>query len=146
MTEPNDEQLEHIAEALLREFGVVEPPVPIESMLQTSRSGLWEYLDVSQLSGTFMKFTHMYSPRMSLARMLARMLVTTEWGKTYGIAALFKDDEDDEAVYRFARMLVMPQTMMRDLSEAARTPSAISTRFEVPDEDARIRLQELDLL
>jgi hypothetical protein len=40
-------------------------------------------------------------------------------------------------------MLVMPSTMVKALSSGARTPTAMSMHFEVPEEDARLRLDEL---
>ncbi len=37
----------------------------------------------------------------------------------------------------------MPKPMLDRLSPASRTPIAISMRFEVPEEDARLRLLDL---
>lgn len=135
------EQLEALTVKFLNEFEVTAAPVPIEAILQSSKAGFWDYLDISQLSGTFMKLTHPYSPRMSLARMLARHVISSEWGQAQNLPALVGQDEDD--IHAFARMITMPRPMVMALSASSRTPSTLSMRFEVPEDDARQRLVEL---
>jgi hypothetical protein len=41
-------------------------------------------------------------------------------------------------------MLVMPRAMIESLNKASRNPTTMSMQFEVPEEDARLRLQELN--
>ena len=50
---------------------------------------------------------------------------------------------NEEMLYAFARMIVMPREMVDSLSPAARNATTMSMRFEVPEEDARQRLQDL---
>ncbi len=143
MAELTSEQLEHLEAAaaeLIEVFEIHSPPVPVESMLQNPRPDMWEEVDISQLSGTFLSIKDHYSPRMSLARLLARHIIASEWGRSRGIPNILSDDS---AVRAFARMLIMPASMVRALSAGARNPTAMSMHFEVPEEDSRLRLQEL---
>jgi hypothetical protein len=138
----NDQQsLERIANEVMETFNISIPPIPIESMLQHPRADMWEDLDISQLSGSFLRVTEHYSPRMSLARLLARQLANSPWGQTRGLLAQISDEP---TLHRFARMIVMPAPMVLELNPTARTPSLLSAHFEVPEEDARLRLEELE--
>lgn len=135
------QRLEEIATQLLDEFDVHAPPVPIESMLQHPKEGMWEDVDVNQLSGTFLSIKDQYSPRMSLARLLARHVAMSDWGKQKGLLELIR--KNDEMLKTFARMIVMPANMIRGMTPSARNPMALSAEFEVPEEDVRQRLMEL---
>lgn len=132
--------LEHIAQELIRAFEISTPPIPIESMLQHPLGGMWEEVDITQISFGFFKVTELYSPRMSLARLLARHVFTSPWGRERGLTAY---RNDDQAARSFARMLTMPAHMILELSPEARTPSLLSVHFEVPVEDAELRLEEI---
>ena len=135
-------QLEEVAQELMAAFEIYAPPVPIESMLQhPKKEGMWSEVNVNQLSGTFLSLKHKYSPRMSMARLLARHVAGCEWGRSRGIMAILRKDE--ELIRVFARMIVMPREMVRGLSVAERNPVTMSVQFEVPEDDARQRLQEL---
>lgn len=137
---PDMKHLEAIASELIETFDINSPPVPIESMLQYPKADMWREVDINQLSGSFISIKEHYSPRMSLARLLARHVVTSPWGNQRGLSEL----RHDEALLRaFARMLIMPAGMVKALSSGARTPTAMSMHFEVPEEDARLRLEEL---
>jgi hypothetical protein len=133
-------RLEAVATELLETFEINTPPVPIESMLQYPKNDMWREVDINQLSGSFISIKEHYSPRMSLARLLARHVVTSTWGGQRGLAEL---RHDDNLIRAFARMLVMPVGMVSALSSGARTPTTMSMHFEVPEEDARVRLEEL---
>lgn len=137
---PDYRKLESVVTDLLGAFDVSTPPVPIESMLQSPPPDMWEELDVTQLSGSFLKVDDTYSPRMSMARLLARHIVRSEWGKAEGLGEL---DGQEDALHAFARMLIMPGFMIDALSSAARSPAAMRLHFEVPEEDAQKRLQDL---
>lgn len=133
-------ELENITRDICEAFEIYAPPVPIELMLQAPLEGMWHELDPSQLSGSFMRIDGRYSPRMSLARLLARHIVQSDWGKDRQLDALITDPD---TLNRFARMLIMPENMVEGLAGSARTPKAMSLRFEVPEEEARQRLLEL---
>jgi hypothetical protein len=137
---PDMNHLEAIASELIENFEINSPPVPIESMLQYPRPDMWREVDINQLSSSFISVREHYSPRMSLARLLARHVVTSPWGNQRGLSDL---RNDDGLLRAFARMLIMPVGMVKALSSGARTPTAMSMHFEVPEEDARQRLEEL---
>ena len=132
--------LETVAEELIDTFNITAPPIPIERILQNPQNDMWDDVDLSRLSGSFLKLTESYSPRMSLARMLARHVASCTWGAARGLSDL---DRDDAKLYSFARMLIMPANMIMQLNQSARTPHLLGTYFEVPEEDARLRLKEL---
>lgn len=121
-------------------YGVQAPPIPIESMLQHPLDDMWEELDITKLSSSFINISNYYAPRMSLARLLARHIVGSSWGKERGLTEIAKNEDLMRA---FARMLMMPSNLISVLSPNARTPEWMSTNFEVPPEDAEIRLQEV---
>lgn len=134
-------RLDAIASELIQAFDIQAPPIPIEHMLRHPRHGMWAEVDVTRLSGTFMITRDIYSPRMSLARMLARHVASSKWGKERGLPDLLRQDE--QYMVNFGRMLIMPAEMVLSLSSGARQPVAMSMTFEVPEDDARIRLQDL---
>jgi hypothetical protein len=145
MSALNEEELRRLeacTAALLEAFNITAPPVPIESMLQRPLPGMWEQVDVTQLSGTFLSMKSQYSPRMSLARLLARHVTVCPWGKERNLLPVLKNDD---LLRVFARMLIMPRGMIEGLSSGARNPTAMSMHFEVPEEDARQRLQDVAL-
>jgi hypothetical protein len=133
-------QLETIASELMTAFDIVTTPVPIETMLQQPKEGMWQEVDINQLSGSFLSIREHYSPRMSLARLLARHVASSPWGRTHGLMNIIKDEE---LLRAFARMLIMPKELVLALSSGARNPTAMSIHFEAPEEDARLRLQDL---
>lgn len=131
--------LESIATEVMETFDIKSPPIPIESMLQHPKPDMWQEVDIKILSGGFL-VKDLYSPRMSLARLLARHIASSEWGKNHQLQEILKDED---LIYAFARMLIMPIEMVKALSSGARAPTTMSFHFEVPEEDARIRLTEL---
>ena len=133
-------KLESIATEVIETFDIKSPPIPIESMLQHPMPDMWQEVDIAKLSGGFLSIKDIYSPRMSLARLLARHIATSEWGKTHQLRDILNDEEQ---IYAFARMLIMPMGMVKALSSGARAPTTMSFHFEVPEEDARLRLTEL---
>jgi hypothetical protein len=109
-------------------------------MLQRPKEGMWEQVDINQLSGSFLSIREVYSPRMSLARLLVRHVASSPWGRERGLMRILKSED---LVRTFARMLIMPREMVLALSAGARNPTTMSMHFEVPEDDARTRLHEL---
>jgi hypothetical protein len=136
----NQDQLEQIAQNIMEIFEIFAPPVPIETMLQRPAANLWEKVDPSQLSGSFLSVRDRYSPRMSLARLLARHIAVSEWGRNNGLYNLI---QNADALNAFARMLIMPRDMVMGMTQSNRNPTTMSTYFEVPKEDAEMRLNDL---
>jgi hypothetical protein len=134
------QQLEAIANEVMEAFEVYAPPVPIELMLQKPHENMWSEVDVTQLSGSFLSIKDRYSPRMSLARLLARHVASSEWGRSRGLFSLMQEGDNLQA---FARMLIMPEDMLSGLTSSNRNTSYIVNHFEVPQEDASQRLLEV---
>ncbi|MDQ7025981.1 MAG: hypothetical protein Q9P44_10530 [Anaerolineae bacterium] len=133
-------ELETIATEICDTYDIFAPPVPVEIMLQKPRDNMWEELDPSQLSGSFMSIRDRYSPRMSLARMLVRHIAASDWGQERNLHTILGDTQ---LLNMFARMLLMPKDMVLGLTSSARNPKTMSIHFEVPQDDARERLLEL---
>lgn len=134
------EHLEAITQELCDIFEVYAPPIPIELMLRRPQQDMWEEVDVNNLSGSFMSVKERYSPRMSLARLLARHIALSPWGEQHNLATLMNDEM---LLNTFARMLVMPREMVLGLTSSMKNPKAMSNHFEVPESDAQERLIEL---
>ncbi len=136
----NAKQLEAVVRELLEMYGVAAPPIPIERVLQHPHSDMWDEVDVSDLTGNFLNISTPFSPRMSLARFLARHIAKSPWGIKRGLGGL---GADDESIHHFARVIIMPIDLVLELNTNSRTPQLISLHFEVPEDDARLRLLEL---
>lgn len=136
----NLDKLEAIAAELIAEFDVNYAPVPIETILQNPKDGMWEKVDITQLSGSFLSLKDPYSPRMSIARLLARHLASCPWGRERDLFNLLREGDN---LKLFARMLIMPKPLVEKVPTAARTPTTMSLQFEVPEDDIRIRLDEV---
>lgn len=132
--------LENTAEELMRLFRVQLPPVPIEAMLQNPLPGMWEEVDISQVSGSFLNISSPYLPRMSLARVLARHIASSAWGEERGLRTVLGNSQ---AVSALARAVIMPRSMLDALAPAALTETTVSDHFEVPLKEAAARLSEL---
>ena len=128
---------------LMLAFDVSEPPIPVEIMLQRPKAGMWKEVNLSELSTAFINVKQRYSPRMSVARLLARCAVRCDWGDKHNLASVASDDD---GLRTLARAILMPQVMLNQISAASRTPMTISLRFEVPEEDAKQRLIDLGYL
>ncbi len=127
---------------LMVAFDVTRPPVPVELMLQRPRPGMWKEVNLSELSLSFISVNQRYSPRMSVARLLARHICRCEWGATRGLGAY---TENDEAMRSLARAIIMPRQMLEEGGAASRLVPILSDKFEMPEEDVERRLRELDL-
>jgi hypothetical protein len=134
------QSLELITKEICEIFDVYAPPIPIEIMLQKPPAAMWEELDVSQLTSSFLSIRDRYSPRMSLARLLVRHIAASEWGEAHGLKDILGDTE---TLNSFARMLLMPQEMVLGITVSLQNPQAMSLHFEVPEDEARTRLLEL---
>jgi hypothetical protein len=125
---------------LMTAFDVTSPPVPVEIMLQRPKAGMWKEINLSELSTAFINIRQRYSPRMSVARLLARNVCRSEWGTSRHLDTI---GSTDEGLRTLARAILMPRSMIEALAPASRTPIAMSMRFEVPEDDAKRRLTEL---
>ena|SRR5258708_976537 len=140
MSDESSAIIESAINDLMVAFDVTEPPVPVEIMLQRPRAGMWKEVNLAELSTAFINVKQRYSPRMSVARLLARCAVRSEWGELRKLPTVASADEGLRAL---ARAILMPRSMLDRLTAASRTPIAISLRFEVPEDDAQQRLQDL---
>jgi hypothetical protein len=120
-------------------FDVTTPPVPVEIMLQRPKPGMWKEVNLSELSAAFINVRQRYSPRMSIARLLVRYIVRSDWGHRHGTSGLI---DDEEAIRSFARAVLMPR-MMLSTATTSKDPAVLSIRFEIPEEDVRLRLSDL---
>jgi hypothetical protein len=112
--------------------------VPVELMLQRPRDDMWKEIDLSEMSASFLNLFDRYAPRMSAVRFLARTVARSEWGAAQGLEPLLTNPD---ALRRLARAIIMPKAFMSGDQLADKT--ALSLRFEVPEEDAEARLIDL---
>jgi hypothetical protein len=132
------ERIENVVEEILTAFDVDQPPIPVELMLRNPPDGMWDGFDLTELSTTFLTLSDRFAPRMSVVRLLARNIVRSEWGIERELQGIV---DDGEMIRYFARAIVMPRSMIDELENPL--SASVSTRFEVPEEDAEIRLRDL---
>jgi hypothetical protein len=134
-------QIEAAVNDLLTAFDVTTPPVPIEIMLQRPKAGMWKEVNLSELSAAFINVRQRFSPRMSIARLLVRHILRSEWATTRNLAPLLSDED---AIRAFARAILMPRVLL-STKTATRDPAVLSSRFEAPEDDVKLRLIDLGL-
>jgi hypothetical protein len=132
--------MERTIDELMETYRVAGPPVPIEAMLQNPLENMWDEVDISLVSGSFMAMGDPYVPRMSFARVLARHLVNSAWGAERGLST-YKDDP--RSISTLARVIIMPRSMLERLAPSARNAHTLSGHFEAPFKDAALRLEEI---
>ena len=134
--------LERIARDLIEAFDIQSPPIPVETMLQEPRTGMFESVDLNDASiGFFVTGDSSdYSPMMYMARLLARQLARSPWGIERRLEPLIQERNH---LLAFARMIVMPLHMIEQLSEKSPSPEQLSSHFEVPLSEATARLNDL---
>jgi len=125
---------------LLAIYDVTTAPVPVETILQHPRAGMWDHINFSEMPIAAGNIKTRFNPRMSLARMLARMIVSSDWGTPRELNSFGRDEE---LIQAFARALIMPRDWLTAMPTTLQTPLQVSLRYEVPEEDARLRLAEL---
>ncbi|MBX3082449.1 MAG: hypothetical protein KF716_12505 [Anaerolineae bacterium] len=125
---------------LLTIYQVDAPPIPVELMLQRPKAGLWEAADPNELTNSAGMRQNKYTLRMSVSRLLARSISLSQWGHDHNLSVL---EYDKEALRAFARAILMPRKMLEQIYEGIRTPPVIAMRFQVPAEDAQLRLLDL---
>lgn len=133
-------QLEKLVEEILTSFNIMAPPIPIELILNSPESDMWEKIDPARLSITLSNVNTRYGPRMSFARMLVRHIVDSHWGNQHNLPDLIATREELDA---FARALLMPRDMVLSLSTKSMNPTVMSLHFEIPEDEAEQRLSEL---
>lgn len=137
--------LEHIAAELLEAFDVSTAPVPIENMLQNPPQGIMVKIDMRDMTTTFLTpGSGPYARRMSLARFLVRQVAPSPWGEERGLGDLIAQEKEN-VLNTLARMIMMPLDMMEAITVSNRTPMAVGIQFEVPEDDARRRLLDMNI-
>jgi hypothetical protein len=135
--------IDPVVAELLSAFDVDRPPVPVELMLQRPREGMWPEIDLSEMSATFLNLFDRYAPRMSAVRLLSRNVARSQWGRERDLGQML---EDGELLNLLSRAIIMPRHLLEVMDLELRDPEIISLKFEVPLEDARLRLVDLGYL
>ena len=107
-------------------------------MMMTPRPGMWPKIDLNQLTLSFTARGDRFAPRISIARLVVRQLVHTEWGKAHDLPDLVGDDPT--RIAEFGRMVLMPLCLIEKLPVKEQTPINIAMTFMVPEDDAEARL------
>ncbi len=135
-------RIHRLVQRLLDRYGVTTPPVPIDEMLRRPVLNLWD-TNPEKVSTIIGHGLYRYAPRLAAARLLYRYISDSAGARAAGFDAPWPAARRE--VKYFARCLLMPDDWIRALSEADRTPDAISGKFQVTPFDALIRLAELGL-
>jgi hypothetical protein len=135
------QKIEPVVDEILAAFDVDRPPVPVELMLQRPRENTWPEIDLSEMSVTFLSLHDRYAPRMSAVRLLARNIARSEWGQQRGLTTLLIDTH---TLNVFARALLVPKSLLDKFDKEVHEKTAISFRFELPEDDAQARLEDME--
>lgn len=133
------EKAELAVEEILAAFDVDRLPIPVEVMLQRPREELWPYVDLSEMSASFLHLNHRYAPRMTVVRLLAKHIARSEWGFEHGLEVAYSFDD---GINQLSRALIMPKRFIDDFPDLDDIP-LVSVQFEVPEDDVVSRLQDL---
>ena len=106
--------------------------------MMTPKPGMWPKIDLGQLTLSFTSRGDRFAPRISIARLVVRQVVHTEWGIQHKLPDLVGYEPDRIADY--ARMVLMPWSLIEKLPERDRNPIGIAMAFMVPEDDAELRL------
>jgi hypothetical protein len=132
-------QMETTVNDLLNAFDVTTPPVPVELMLQRPKAGMWKEVNLTEMTGQFIDLRR-HKPRTSVARLLARYILRSEWGNVRGIGGWQGQEEITKA---FARAILMPRDLL--LAQSVREVASLSVKFEMHEEDVQLRLADLGM-
>jgi hypothetical protein len=135
--------IEMIVNEIITIYDISTPPVPVELMLQRPLANTWDAANPNELSNSSTLRGSRHALRVSVARLLARHICTSLWGTERRLHEIM---DDGELLRVFARALLMPRAMLEALSPAVRTPPIIAMRFQVPEDDAQLRLHDLGYL
>jgi hypothetical protein len=131
-----------LAEALLRQYSVTGPPVPIERMLEEPPAGL-AGTSSDQVSFIMEHGLYRYEPRLAMARLLCREIARNgAVRESFGVDVSSFSYTD---LKFFARCLLMPSNWVRAMAEQKLSVEQISDRLQAPSYAVVTRLAELGL-
>jgi len=134
--------LARLAQALLRHYEVIDPPVPVEQMLQEPPPGL-SRVDPSRISFILEHGLYCYEPRLSMARLLCREIVRNRAvQQSLGVDVPSFSYVD---LKFFARCLLMPTDWVRKMAKQELSVEQIGASLETPAHAVVTRLAELGL-
>lgn len=136
------QQIDLLVQSLLERYGVTQPPVPVERMLQQSEHTLWD-IDPTEMSATIGHGLYRFEPRMAQARLLYRAICDSESAREHGLDVPWPPSRHE--IKYFARSLLMPEAWVRAIPAGQRGPDALGELFQAPSFDVVTRLAELGL-
>lgn len=153
--------LRNLARGLVEYLGVVEPPVPVEELLQhppdlfdmdfgvvNMYSHLWDATFARTPSQRGSIFVRIDLPpeerRFSLARETLTALVTSEHGRALGLAEFLLPRLRDWAEF-FARHLLAPDPLVEAYRRSGGSEDDFAKTFAVPPRVASLRWMDPDL-
>lgn len=153
--------LRNLARGLVEYLGVVEPPVPVEELLQhppdlfdmdfgvvNMYSHLWDATFARTPSQRGSIFVRIDLPpeerRFSLARETLTALVTSEHGRAMGLSDLLLPRLREWAEF-FARHLLAPDPLVEAYRRRGGSEDGFAETFAVPPRVANLRWMDPDL-
>jgi hypothetical protein len=134
-------QLEMVVDELVEVYLITGPPIRVEQILQRPKPGMGDAWQPSKMSSSFIEPRKPFGPRMALARWLARQVASSPWGVDRKMDQILTDEE---RIHIFARILLMPRPMVMALQKESRTVETLTNHFQVPPEEAEMRLDEIN--
>jgi len=131
-------QLEQVADAFIADYGITDAPIPVDDLLNRPLPGMWEKVDLSQLTLSFSVRGDRNAPRVSIAKLLVRQLINSPWGVQHDLPNLI--GQDTAVMLAFTRMLLIPRVLLEKMPHNRWHPVEIASDFLVPEDDAESRL------
>lgn len=150
--------LRNLARGLVEYLGVVEPPVPVEELLEhppglygmdfgvvNMYSHLWDATFARTPSQRGSIFVRIDLPpderRYALAREVLTALITSDHGRAMGLPELLLPNLREWAEY-FARQLLVPDVLVEAYSQHGGDADGLADAFHVPPKIAAQRWEE----
>jgi hypothetical protein len=141
-TEAIRANLIYLANALLQYYNIVQPPTPIERIVEEPPIGLSE-LDLDKISDVMEHGLYNYAPRLAMAHFLCREIAHSQvTKKRFGVDISVATNSD---IKFFARCLMMPSRWVYRLARQGLSIEQISTCLQTPSYAVVTRLVELGL-
>jgi len=130
--------LEQAIDDFITEYAITAPPIAVDEILNKPLPGMWDKVDLSQLTLSFSVRGDRYAPRVSIAKLLVRQLINSPWGVQRNLPELI--GQDAAVILAFTRMLLVPRVLLQKMPQASWHPVEIASDFFVPEDDAEGRL------
>lgn len=133
-------RIEHLSMELLRLAEALRLPIPVDAIWYTPPAGLWPAPSHSQQT-LAEDADNPYMPRFRTARDIAALVNESNWAIKNRLLGSTLMTADERTIFAIA--LLMPTALLATLSRQQLQPHLVAHIFQVPEEMAIDRLDDL---